>query len=199
MISELYEKNHRLRRRILWTIVYITIGLSVIAALYWTADQFRIRPLPTGTVELDVSHSKYVVGEPVEFTLHNNLNAPIHILNKCPSEPLEIYKLNDGRWSKQHDSINRSSCTDDLRQLTIPAHGVITGDLSPWKNLFTSPGSYRIAAIIDNYRSLPYIDFEIVSSTQSSNPNYQNKLNSNKAIPRFNDYDDDRYEEEYED
>lgn len=165
MNSELHYWRHRWRRRAIWAASYVLLFGLVIILLYWVGDQFRTHTLPVGMIQLSVSQAQYVVGQPVVFTVTNNLNTSVYATNECPTEPLDVYKLVNHQWQRQSDTTDVQSCQNEQRQVATPANGSVTGSFASWPQLFKSPGTYRLVAVINNYNGLPYIDFNVVAST----------------------------------
>lgn len=150
-------------QRLLIAVLYTTLIIVVVFTLRSLGSNIRTRTLPVGSISIATDYAKYTVGDPVKFTVTNNYNAPIYITNTCPSEPLEVYKLDGGTaWKRIHDSIDTKDCPASDRQVKVPAHASTSGDYSRWKNLFNTPGTYRIVVYVDYYNSLPYTDFEVI-------------------------------------
>lgn len=168
MNGELHYWQHRWRHRVIWATLYTLGFLALVAVMYWAASMFRTHTLPVGNINIDVSHSKYVVGEPVVFSVQNKLNTLIYIANRCPNEPLDVFKLENGRWKQIHDYTSVQTCPEKERRVSVPANGSVTGNFNEWPGLFSSPGSYRLVAVVDNYNSLPYVDFEVVAKATST-------------------------------
>lgn len=174
MIGELQHLRNPTRLRIIWAILYIIIFISIISAAYFAAEDIRTRSIPVGQVQLSVPYSKYLVGEKVSFTLTNNYNSPVYVLNKCPNEPLAVYKLKKDTWVRIHDRVSISECPSQQRRISVPANGVVHGTFAPWKKLFNKPGKYRVVAFVEYYNALPYQEFEVIKKPaipKSSAPN----------------------------
>lgn len=149
-------------QRMLIASVYIAIGIIVVVTLRALGSDIRTRSLPVGSITVTTNYAKYLVGDPVKFTVANNYNSPIYITNTCPSEPLEVYKQDGGTWKRIHDHIDPKDCPATERQIKVPAQSSMSGDYSRWKNLFSAPGTYRVVVHVDYYDSLPYSDFEVI-------------------------------------
>ncbi len=165
MNSELHYWRHRWRRRAIWAMGYLVLFGLMVGLLYWVGDQFRTHTLPVGTINVSVSQSQYIVGEPVVFTVQNNLNTSIYATNECPTEPLDVYKFVNHKWQRVTDTTDAQRCQNEQRQIETPANSSVTGSFASWPKLFDSPGTYRLVAVIDNYNGLPYIDFNVVAGT----------------------------------
>ena len=81
MNNELDHLKHPFKLSLFWVVVYILIAGFIIGGANIAANQVRTHTLPTGDVTLTISYSKYVVGESVTFTIKNNYNSSISILN----------------------------------------------------------------------------------------------------------------------
>jgi hypothetical protein len=103
------------------------------------------------------------VGETISFTITNNYNSPLYVLNNCPNEPLAVYRLQDSSWVRQHDTASLEECPTEDRQVSVAANAVTSGDFSAWHNLFSQPGKYRVVAYVEYYNALPYQEFEVIA------------------------------------
>lgn len=162
-MGELGNAQHPLRIRIFWAAVYLSIVVGFVFGMYAAATRIKTHTLPVGQVQLTIPYSKYLVGETVSFTLTNNYNSPIYIINNCPSEPLEVYRQEGGKWVRQHDQAAISDCHIEQRQVIVPANGIVNGTFAPWHNLFSTPGKYRVVAFVEYYNALPYQELEIIA------------------------------------
>lgn len=162
MNSELRSQHHKKLRFALWTVVYVLIAVAVLGALFLVAKRIKTHTLPVGSIELIIPHSQYVVGEPITFQIVNKMNADIYVQNKCPTEPLEVYKQKGTTWVRLHETTSEKNCPKENRQVAIPASSTMTGNFLAWPNLFKEPGKYRIVALVEHYNAIPYQDFEII-------------------------------------
>lgn len=162
-VSELNNAKHPLTIRIFWAVVYLSIIAALAIGVYVAAGRIRTHTLPVGEVQLTIPYSKYLTGETVSFTLKNNYNSPIYIINNCPSEPLAVYRLESGIWIRQHDQASANDCHIEQRQVVVPANGIVNGTFAPWHNLFAQPGKYRVVAYVEYYNALPYQEFEVIA------------------------------------
>lgn len=181
MNSELNQVRHPYRIYFFWGLVYSLIIAVVVLLLFWAAGRIRTHTLPEGSISLKIPYSKYLVGEPITFTLKNNYNSSIYVVNNCPSEPLEVYKLENEEWVRQHDRVSIKQCDDDSRQISVPAKGVVNGSFAAWKNLFSTPGKYRIVAYVEYYNQLPYQDIEIIEKPSVQPTSNAANANSNSS------------------
>lgn len=148
--------------RIFWMATYAIAVIVILSVGYILASAIRTRSLPNGKVTLSVPYSQYLVGENITFTLTNNYNSSIYVTNKCPTEPLDVYRYENNQWVRLHDTASEKDCSDENRQISIAANSSMTGTFAPWHNLFNKPGKYRVVAYVEYYNSLPYQDFEII-------------------------------------
>lgn len=170
MKNELYHLQHPARLRIFWIVIYVIITASFVAGMYITANKIRTHSLPSGQIQLTVPYSKYLVGEAVSFSIKNNYNSPVYVLNSCPGEPLAVYRQDKGKWVRIHDQAALSDCPEEQRQVSVPANGIVNGTFAPWHHLFDKPGRYRVVAFVEYYNALPYQEFEVINAPPISQP-----------------------------
>jgi plastocyanin len=163
MKGELSYAQGSRRVRLFWVVFYIALAVVVAFGLYQAANHIRTHTLPVGQVQLSVPYSKYLVGEPITFTIKNNYNSPIYVANQCPAEPLDVYRQEAGVWVRLHDTATLSDCTDEQRQILVPPNAAVNGNFNAWRNLFSRPGKYRVVVFVEHYNALPYQDFEIIT------------------------------------
>lgn len=157
-----YTRNHKITY-IKWGAVYLLLFAFLAAIFLLVANRIHTYSIPKGSFELTVPYAKYVVGDTVTFTLKNNFNSPAYVANECPREPLAVYKLENETWVRVHDEAPSDSCELKDRQILIPAGGQQAGSFAAWKNLFASPGKYRIVAYVEYFDAMPYQDFEVIA------------------------------------
>jgi len=162
MKSELKHIRNPYRIYVFWFFFYVAIISLSAFGLIKAADRIKTHTLPVGSIELSVPYSKYLVGEPITFSITNNYNGNVYVVNNCPSEPLEVYRLENGKWVRQHDQVEISKCDKNSRLVNVPAKGIVHGSFAAWKNLFSEPGKYRIVAYVEYYNELPYQDIEVI-------------------------------------
>lgn len=146
-----------------WGVTYVLFFALLIAVFLLVAGRIHTYSTPKGSFELSIPYAKYLVGETVTFTLKNNFNSPVYVADDCPSEPLAVYKFENTTWVRMHDGGSDESCEAKDRQIVIPAGGERTGSFADWKNLFASPGKYRIVAYVEYFDAMPYQDFEVIA------------------------------------
>ncbi|MEI7917934.1 MAG: hypothetical protein WCH58_00970 [Candidatus Saccharibacteria bacterium] len=185
MNNELDHLKHPFKLSLFWVVVYVLIAGFIIGGANIAANQIRTHTLPTGDVTLTIPYSKYVVGESVNFTIKNNYNSSISILNNCPAEPLAVYRqASDGSWIRQHDYASYGACSTEQRQVSVAAGQSVSGNFDPWPNLFVNPGKYRVVAFVEYYNALPYQEFEVVAPKTASTTQQQssNIADSTSAV-----------------
>ncbi len=163
MKGELLYVYDQKRWRIMWIIIYSLVLAGSVVGLYLFSNRIGTHSIPAGNVQLVVPHSKYLVGEPVTFTVYNRFNSTIYVTNHCPSEPLEVYRWTNDSWQRIHDRADLKDCIAENRQVRVPANGSASGTFAPWHHLFDRPGKYRVVAYVEYYNSLPYQDFEVIA------------------------------------
>lgn len=163
MRGELRYAYSKIFSRLAWIAFWIVFLGFLIYGLYQAASTMQLRSLPTGQIQLIVPYSKYIVGETVTFTVKNNYNSPISLTNGCPSEPLNVYRLENGSWVRIHDTAAINECPKENRQIVIAANSSVSGSFAPWHHLFNTPGRYRVVAYVEYYDALPYQDFEVIA------------------------------------
>lgn len=199
MSRELRHAENPWRFRIIWGCIYIIIIVILLTVFYLIFNRIQTYTVPTGSVDLNVPYSKYLVGENITFTVTNNFNSSIQVSNGCPGEPLHVFKLKNGKWVQIHDKTNIKNCKNQPRTVTIPANMSMTASFKDWPDLFAKPGKYRIVLRVDFYNSLPYQDFEVIKKPavaviQRSNTTPTTTSSSGQSVTNTstrNDDDDD--------
>lgn len=153
------------KRFIVWSLFYSLLVGAIVTFIIFT-NQNLITGIKTlnGTIALTTNHQRYDIGDKILFTLTNSTDSAITIDNRCPEEPLNVYYRSKGSWVKKHSTVTASICVLQSRQITIDPHSKITGSYKHWVKLFSKPGIYRIAAVINGYNQLVYKDIEILSA-----------------------------------
>ena len=142
---------------------YVAILFGAFLSLWILGSKIKTRTVPQGSIEVTTSYSKYLVGETVDFTVKNNFNSSVYIENNCPSEPLEVYRLESTKWVRIHDTTTSKNCAADDRRVEIEPNSTKSSDFSNWPRLFTTPGKYRIVVYVQYFNQLPYKDFEVLA------------------------------------
>lgn len=188
MNSELAYMKHPGRRRLAWMAFYVLLGVAVIFGIYIFANNVRARTLPVGQIEIHSVQSKYLLGEPVNVKVTNNLSTQIYVGNECPKEPLSIYRQEDDRWVRMHGTADLKICKSQNRIIELAANSSSIVNFGLWQKMFSKAGKYRVVAIVDNYNSLPYEDFEIVEPPKpqpQKRPDAQTQKVPPEAAPKF--------------
>lgn len=175
MSKELDYTLHPRVTYVKWGLIYALIFGLLAVIFYLVAGRIHTYSIPVGSFQLSVPYAKYVVGDTVTFTLKNNFNSTVYVADECPSEPLAVYRLQDTTWVRVHDEATLASCEGKDRQIAIPAGSKRTGSFDDWKNLFATPGKYRVVAYVDYFDAMPYQDFEVVAAPAPAAPSTQTK------------------------
>lgn len=147
-----------------WAMIYLLL-LGMLAVIFFLiAGRIHTYSIPVGSFQLAVPYGKYVVGDTVTFTLKNNFNSTVYVADECPGEPLAVYRLEGSTWVRVHDETSVTSCESKDRQIAIPPNTERAGSFAAWKNLFATPGKYRVVAYVDYFDAMPYQDFEVVAA-----------------------------------
>lgn len=164
MSKELDYTLHPKTTYLKWGVIYVLI-FSVLAGIFMLiVGRIHTYSIPVGSFQLTVPYAKYQVGDTVTFTLKNNFNSTVYVTDDCPSEPLAVYRFDNSTWVRVHDDVSLINCETKDRQIAIAAGGERTGSFADWKNLFTTPGKYRVVAYVDYFDAMPYQDFEVVAA-----------------------------------
>lgn len=170
MKSELHHMRHPRNMVVFWIGLYTLLAIIAVFAVHKITERVRLHTIPSGSVELTIPYSKYVVGEVVSFSVKNSFNSPIYVSNNCPEEPLTVYRKIDVQWVRIHDQTTTDKCPSQARQIEVPANGVVNGSFEPWQNLFHEPGRYRVVLFVEYYNTLPYQEFEIIAQPEIAQP-----------------------------
>lgn len=190
MNNELYHSKNPLKLSLFWIAVYVLIAIFIFSGVNLASTQIRTHTLPIGTISLKIPYSKYMVGETISFSIINNYNSSIYILNNCPSEPLAVYRQENGVWVRQHDQAVEESCPSEQRQVSVAPGDRADGNFNAWPNLFSQPGKYRVVAFVEYYNSLPYQDIKItpsVTNATNTNTNAQPTVIPKSSDEEYND------------
>lgn len=161
-MSASVRKKRSTKRLVSWVAVYLIILALFLVSIIRQGNKVNTLGFASGQILLSVSKTKYTVGDSISYTIENGLNMPITLENHCPNEPLHVYQWENDQWIRIHSQANQSVCTNQPKQIQIPANSSITRSYADWPKLFNKPGIYRIVAFADNYTALPYADFQVV-------------------------------------
>ena len=141
-----------------WTLLYITIIFAGFILINHQLHRATSRVLPSGTLQLVATQLQYKLGQTVSVKLLNNLDTPVVMNLRCPQEPLSVYRWEQNRWVRIHDTIETAKCGAPTT-VTVASGGTYTVSYANWSSLFNTPGIYRVAALATNYDGLAYTDF----------------------------------------
>jgi hypothetical protein len=125
-----------------------------------TRSMFAQTPAPAG-ISLIANQTAYTSGQPVTLYLKNASSKGITVLNKCPDEPLAVYRQAQGTWVQIHASTSSTKCHGAPHAYAIPAGKAVPIDYSDWPSLFEQPGTYRIVAPIEGFDGGPTVSFSV--------------------------------------
>lgn len=161
-------KKNRLKRIIIWVIVYLLIFIFFLFIVILQSSNVNTLQFPAGQIELTTNKYKYYTGETISYTITNKLENKIELLNHCPNEPLHIYEWLNYSW-KRVLAKSSQPCTSN-KPIIIQPNKSYTNNLNNFASLFKKPGIFRIVAYADNYTSLPFADFIIISKSNPIQP-----------------------------
>ncbi len=160
--QDYFKRNHR-KRLIGWVLFYSFLLFVFLVFFIKQISKVNTLQFATGQLQLTTSKIQYVSGDSINFTLTNNFNLPITLINKCPKPWLHVFNYNNGVWNQISSSTSASNCTSQASDLIINPHKSITENYDYWKSIFTNPGIYRIAILAENYPSISYADFQVIA------------------------------------
>lgn len=163
MRGELDHVHNPRRTHVMWALFYLLAAIVFIGVFLLVAGRIRTYYMPTGAVQLNIPYNTYLVGEPITFTLTNNYDSAIYINNKCPQEPLAVYRQEGGKWVRLHDNTSVANCKNTDRQVKVASSGTQSGSYANWPTLFSQPGKYRVVAYVEYFNIAPYQDFEVIA------------------------------------
>ena len=149
-------------KRAIAVIAYMSVVFGVGWSLQLLGSRISTRAEPVGSIEVSTKYSTYLLGETVDFSVKNNFNSTVYIGNNCPAEPLEVYRLESGKWQRIHDTSDSKSCSNDVRKIAVEANQTRSASFANWPRLFDKAGKYRIVAYVQYYNLVPYSDIEII-------------------------------------
>ncbi|MGI0134484.1 MAG: hypothetical protein ACREBW_05960, partial [Candidatus Micrarchaeaceae archaeon] len=97
----------------------------------------------------------YAPGQDVTVYIKNVSQKSIFIPNKCPSEPLAVYRQEQGTWVQIHASADSAKCVGAPRSYEVAAGRAVAVDYGDWPSLFSRPGAYHIVAPVQSYDGGP--------------------------------------------
>ena len=158
--SEYFRKNHH-KRLINWSLFYSLLAVLFIIFFVKQINNVNTMNFAPGQLNLTMSKSSYTVGDNISFSIKNNFNVPITLIDKCPKPWLHVYSYSSGIWNQISATASASYCQSQPSQLVIKPGDTISENYNAWSGMFSSPGIYRIAILAENYNGLAYADFKV--------------------------------------
>ncbi len=147
------------RYKLMTPYVIVFAALSLVG--YQLINLSSAQSLDQGSVQLTTSKQQYAMNENIKFTLSNQTANTVTVLNNCPNEPLEVYRLESGQWTRLHQSTYASKCLKAPRSYEIAPNARVSATYRYWQELFSVPGQYRLTAPLDGYDSKPSVEFVV--------------------------------------
>ena len=127
-----------------------------------TRSMFAQTPPPTN-ITMVANQNVYAPGQDVTVYIKNASQKSIFIPNKCPNEPLAVYRQEHGAWVQIHAAADSAKCAGAPRIYEIAAGRAVAVDYSDWPSLFSQSGTYRIVALLQSYDSGPTVSFTVAA------------------------------------
>lgn len=180
---ELRTRSMVVRFHLLWVAFYALLFIGIVGFGAYLYHEHAENQLPSGHVELTVSKTAYQPGEVVEFSIKNNFPTTIYTTNRCPEEPLDVYRWQDDGWQQIHDKAvkGEAECFTQPRKVPLQAGGTIIYNFKDWPRLFAEAGVYRIVLHIDHYDDLPFQDFKVLEAPTVQPPTSTNAAEDTPA------------------
>ncbi|MBP6045125.1 hypothetical protein KA525_03155 [Candidatus Woesebacteria bacterium] len=162
--KELRTRGMVVNLHLLWVAFYV-VAVSLIAVVaYYYYNKHKEDQFPVGSIELTVSKTRYKQGETVSFSVINHFPTTIYVNNRCPQEPLDVYKWENKQWKQIHDSAKSedSLCFKQPRRVPVAPSSTLTYNFNDWPDLFKTPGVYRIVMKVEHYKGYPFQDFVVL-------------------------------------
>ncbi len=162
--KELKTRNMVVHLHLLWVAFYIIVISLIAGVAYYYYHEHKENQFPVGSIELKVSKTRYKPGETVSFSVINHFPTTIYVTNRCPQEPLDVYKWQDKQWKQIHDSAKDedSQCYTQPRRVPVAPSSTLTYNFKDWPDLFKNPGVYRIVMKVEHYKGYPFQDFVVL-------------------------------------
>jgi hypothetical protein len=141
---------------------YAVAFVALIIVGYQLLKSSSPESLDQSGVGLTTSKPQYAIGENIKYTIVNSTKAPVYVANNCPGEPLQVYRMENGRWSRLHSSVDKSKCVNENRTYEIAAESQVSSTYRYWLNLFSIPGQYRLTAPIEGSEYSPTVIFTVI-------------------------------------
>lgn len=115
---------------------------------------------PVG-VSMALGQTEYTVGQDVTLTLSNASKTAIYVVNRCPSDPLMVYRKKANTWVSVVATTNTSRCVGEPYDYKIAANTSKKINYCYWPGLFKTAGTYRIVAPIESFGGGPTVTFTV--------------------------------------
>lgn len=166
MIMKSVTRKIQISRFIPWvTICVLILGVAV-ATAQGAIKEYSDIELPLDSIELTISKTKYNLNEDIYFTIGNYSATPIVITNQCPRPPVNVYVWETEKWNQVSVAEGNINCDVVQSEVSIESYDSYTSDFNQWSDLFSKPGVYRIALMVDHYSGAPFQDFVIMEEPE---------------------------------
>lgn len=129
-------------------LLLLLLAVGLYASVHWIR-----RELPPNAITLTPTKPSFTLSEPVTINVVNNTDRELLVENKCPKQPLEVLRQEDGKQSPREAEAADRTCDDTTVVLT--PHLIYQIDYSPWQSqLFDQPGTYTINLEAEGYGSI---------------------------------------------
>lgn len=152
------DPHRRLRLKLLAPYAAVFALISLVG---YQASTYIFAESTPSQVSLSLEQTSYAVNEPIRFTILNNSDRAVSVLNNCPGEPLEVYRQQDAQWLRIHQNADPSKCVGAPRHYTIAPQSKVSATYNFWPSLFEEPGRYRIVAPIEPGGERPLAEFDV--------------------------------------
>ncbi|MBI5306596.1 hypothetical protein HZB04_03370 [Candidatus Wolfebacteria bacterium] len=117
--------------------------------------------IPPNSIEVITDKDRYKIGEEIFFAVQNKTEETFKIENECPSEPLEIYKLENNFW--RHLKASSYIQCKNNKTIILHPYELLGASYLPWEKLiFDKPGKYKLKLEIIGYKSKFEKEIEII-------------------------------------
>lgn len=108
--------------------------------------------IPAGSIEIITDKESYKTGEEIFFAVQNKTDETFRIENECPREPLEIYRLENGKWRHLRASSYVKCKGNEV--IILNPYELKGASFLPWGNfIFDKPGKYKLKLEIIGFES----------------------------------------------
>ena len=120
-------------------------------------------PLSGGAIQITVGQPSYTAGQTIRFTIRNDSESTISVPNNCPDAPLEVYRLEQSGWQRQHAYANDDKCINAPRSYSVASGSSVSATYIYWPELFAQPGRYRLVVPLLQNLTKPEVEFDVVA------------------------------------